>query len=322
MGRPWIRRAAALGSGLLLALVACELAFRLSGLRPPAARQRIGPPLVWKQEKNALGYHDHEWSLAKPPGTVRVLALGDSFTMGRRVHREDLFVKRVERGLNRRAQGRRRYEVYNLSDAGWDTQDELDALRDVGLDYAPDAVLVVFFLNDATGLDSNPEIVRAMHDHVNVRDGWLNRVSRAWDYVDHWRRKRDVARRTFADYRASFRGSPEARAQWERSRAALAELAALADEHDFRLGLVVFPVLLRLSGGHGLEDLYAEVETACAELGIPTLNLLSTFEGLEPRSLWIGPMNAHPNARANELAAAPIEAFLVEAGLVPDPASE
>jgi len=206
----------------------------------------------------------------------------------------------------------------NVARGGWGTLTQFKTLRNlVDNGYAPDAVVVVFFVNDATHLDSNPRLMESMAQRVWQRDGWLNRVSRAYDYLDYRRRRRAVTAATVEDYRRSFLGETSAQRQWERSRKALAAMKRLADEHGFRLGLVLFPVLVELHADHGLRDVYAEVEAACAELDVPYHSLLPAFFGRDGPSLWVSPVDAHPNAEANGLVVPPLEAFLVRAGIVP-----
>jgi len=230
-----------------------------------------------------------------------------------------LFVKRVERSLNERSRGGRKYEIYNLAKPGWDTRNELIALERIGLNYDPDAVVVFFFINDATNLDSNPEVIQRMHEAIYNRNGWLNGVSLAYDYADYVLRKQRVSRATIEDYRASFFAGEEQQARWTRCRRALVEMCDLAKARGIKLGLVIFPMLVRLNESHELADIYRLVEDHCASLSIPTLNLLPAFMGHDGPSLWVSPTNAHPNSAANELAAGPIEEFLVREGLVPDP---
>jgi len=314
------RRPLALAIGVVLAPLLAEAGFRIAGIRPPVPDEsevaRATPA-----DLNKLRYHDRDWKRKKPEGTWRTIALGDSFTAGMRVPLEDLFVKRVERSLNQRAGGRRRYEILNLAQPNWDTRDELEAFRRTGLPYQPDAVFVVFFVNDATGLDSNPLIVQRMHEEIYRREGRLNRLSRVYDWVDWQRRKRSVSRRTIESYRASF-FDDEQQEQWRESREALIELRDLARERGLPLGVVIFPMLVRLHEGHELADVYQLVADTCEELGIPVLNLLPAFLGRDEHSLWVSATNAHPNSAGNALAAGPIEAFLIEAGLVPDPEAD
>jgi hypothetical protein len=52
---------------------------------------------------NQQGLRGPEVSQAKPPGTFRVLGLGDSFTFGTGVREQDTFLRRLEVDLDRSA---------------------------------------------------------------------------------------------------------------------------------------------------------------------------------------------------------------------------
>jgi lysophospholipase L1-like esterase len=298
---------------------AIEVGLRIGDFRPPVPESV--PHQSYRFEKNRLGFHDSEWTRKKPPGTWRVLVVGDSFTAGWSVPREDLFVERIERSLNERATGGRRFELMNVSQPGWDTREEVSQIkRFIDAGYEPDAVLIVFFINDATNLDTHPEIVWRMHKYVYERDGFLNRHSRLFDWVDFLLRRSRATSMTIDDYRRSFEEEGVGRIRWTLARQALQAAHTKLGSLGIPLGLVIFPVLIELDASHGLSDLYAYVETYCAEIGVPVLNLLPAFYGKKPASLWVGPANSHPNAEANRIAAPAIEEFLIREGIVPDPA--
>lgn len=302
--------------GFAGALLAVEVLLRAGGLRAETfdvADLTSFDREAYEEELNSLGFHDREWTLAKQPGVQRVLVLGDSFTEGAKVERDTLFVKRVEASLNARVPGG--VELFNMSRGGWDTADEvgwLQAALHEGFD--PDAVLVVFFPNDVSTRSSNDTIVKEWVEEVSMRDGWLNRVSVLYDWIDFARRRRAVTGRTMEDYLASIR--EEGRERWEEFRAALAEAAATCRARDIELGLVVFPVLVQLDQDHALVPVYDEVLAACEALSVPARSLLPAFVGRDASELWCDPWDAHPNAAANALVAPLVEAFLVDSGLV------
>ena len=104
----------ALGAFVLAAGLSL-LADRLAGAvlpDPALARGLIFPPRAaltyelfefsFTARINAFGFRDVEVAERAPPGRLRVLALGDSFTFGWGVELEDTWVKRVEAALRAR----------------------------------------------------------------------------------------------------------------------------------------------------------------------------------------------------------------------------
>jgi hypothetical protein len=198
-----------------------------------------------------------------------------------------------------------------------DTRQELDLLRDTGLDYAPDAVLVVFFVNDATHLDSNPAVVRRVRDELEGGRSRFARYSRAWDRIARWFARKRVTRQVMRDYRASFFGDGEQQRQWVRCQRALRGLKRLADEEGIPLGVAIFPLLMDLGPDHPLLDVYERVAETCTQAGLPCVDLFPVFAGRDADELWVAPDDAHPNRLANELVVPALERFLTSEGLVP-----
>jgi hypothetical protein len=92
---------------------------------------------------------DREIPYDKPPGVVRIVALGDSFGMGYEVDERDTFLANMERALKRAGVNA---EVVNLSVSGFGNSEELITLRAEGFKYHPDVVLVCWHQTD---LDDN-----------------------------------------------------------------------------------------------------------------------------------------------------------------------
>ncbi|MFQ5512799.1 MAG: SGNH/GDSL hydrolase family protein [Myxococcota bacterium] len=71
----------------------------------------------------------------------RILVLGDSFAYGIGVEEEESFVAGIERAFPR-------VRTFNAGVAGYGTSQELQTLRELGPELAPDFVLLAFFWND------------------------------------------------------------------------------------------------------------------------------------------------------------------------------
>ncbi len=86
---------------------------------------------------NSAGYRGRLYSGERDSAHTRLLMLGDSVAYGLDVDDEQVFSRRLEIGPGR-------YQVVNLSVAGYGTDQELLRLRHEGLGFRPDVVLVHF----------------------------------------------------------------------------------------------------------------------------------------------------------------------------------
>lgn len=98
---------------------------------------------------NSQGWKDVEHKFEKPENTFRILVLGDSYTYGM-VPLEELYTRQIELLLKQKGHGN--VEVIAIAAGGWGTDQELEALVQEGVKYAPDIVIYQFCEND---LDNN-----------------------------------------------------------------------------------------------------------------------------------------------------------------------
>lgn len=94
---------------------------------------------------NNHGWRDRDREFAKPPGTYRVLVLGDSVTFGAIVPAEKVYTRLLE---DRLVVEGYKVEVLNMAIPGWGTDTQLEALRREGVRYQPDLVILQFTDND------------------------------------------------------------------------------------------------------------------------------------------------------------------------------
>jgi lysophospholipase L1-like esterase len=112
-------------------------------LKPSLATRVRGVPFT----TNALGLRDREVAPTKPPGTFRILMLGDSFTEGGGLRLEDTVAKRVEAAL-RAGPCRGAIEVVNAGVGSYSPILEYLFLKNVGLGLGPDLVVLNFDMTD------------------------------------------------------------------------------------------------------------------------------------------------------------------------------
>jgi lysophospholipase L1-like esterase len=155
-----------LGS-LLLAILLAELLLRIFHVDPPqknfSARYSVHEmsdnlKLLYKLRANASndalgvlnkinagGFRDNEYPVQKDPSRKRVVFLGDSVVYGYGVKLEDTLPKQLE-GVFKRND--RPIDVLNFGVSGYDSEQEIELLKEKGLKYKPDVVVVGYTLND------------------------------------------------------------------------------------------------------------------------------------------------------------------------------
>jgi hypothetical protein len=113
---------------------------------------------------NSLGFRDdREYDLAKPPGTFRIIVLGDSVTFGHGTLYETSYPFLLEQRL-KAWKPSTNWQVWNLGVPGYNTGQELAYLEEVGPRYQPDLVIVGFYPNDLQNndVDDTPSRMRRL----------------------------------------------------------------------------------------------------------------------------------------------------------------
>ena len=103
-----------------------------------------------------------------PPGTVRIVGIGDSIMFGWGVGVEASYLSILERELNERYP-ERSWEVVNMGVPGYNTTMEVESLRTRGLAYHPDVVILGLSANDLL----LPHFIRAKKSHFSLRRSYL-----------------------------------------------------------------------------------------------------------------------------------------------------
>ena len=148
-----------------LAFGVAEIGLRLLGFAPPVINTEGDAALGWRKQANstikmesaeydvtietdAQGLRDDYTTAevpAKPEGTTRMLFLGDSFTLGYTVAREDLFVDLLEQAWIDEG---RKVEIVNAGTQAYSTDQALVWLGENGAKFDPDVVVLFPYEND------------------------------------------------------------------------------------------------------------------------------------------------------------------------------
>lgn len=240
-------------------------------------------------QTNSLGFRNPEITLKKPEGITRILVLGDSLVFGWGAPLEQTIPFLLETKLNTNGKN---CEVINLGVGNYNTTMEVELFKEKGLPLQPDAVILVYFVNDTESLPKTNPLEYAIKQrsflYAVLFDSYV-RMRTRWDTRFNW-----------LDYYSSlyYPNAPGL----EKNREALCELARICHEKRIDLYIVSYPEL------HQLEDYPLSTATKyiagfADENGLPFFDLLPVFTPHRPESLWVSPEDAHGNAKAATLTA-------------------
>ncbi|HEY3027231.1 MAG TPA: SGNH/GDSL hydrolase family protein [Pyrinomonadaceae bacterium] len=118
---------------------------------------RFGPSIpdqfknnpVWSVSLNADGFRDNEFPAARTANTIRIIALGDSWTFGHNAQFDQTYPSRL-RALLKLDFPEKHIEVFNLGMLAYTSHEGLKLLRQKALGLQPDIVLIGYSMNDAS----------------------------------------------------------------------------------------------------------------------------------------------------------------------------
>jgi lysophospholipase L1-like esterase len=266
---------------MFVALAICELAARVFLPAPPDDARE--PRIVYRYDPeiryvlspgqqgwiddgwvsiNSLGFRGHEIATPKPPGTFRVVVIGDSVTMGWGVGDRETYSAQLEALLG--AKSPQRTDVANMGVGGYDTRQEVVLLQRNVARLEPNLVLVGFYTNDVPdALDdkqasapagtrlavSRPETGQVLRMNGAPTSRWsralrssrltysLGRVFNRMAGRGEW----GMSRFSMELDMLQGRDSPDLDRAWHRVEDQLRNLRALAAANHFSVGIVVLP---------------------------------------------------------------------------------
>jgi lysophospholipase L1-like esterase len=250
---------------------------------------------------NSQGLRDYEYSLAKPVGVYRIMLLGDSTTFGWGVPLNDTTAKILERSLNaKHLPGYDRVEVLNAGVGNYDTVQEVTYYQTRGRAFHPDLVVLVYFINDPEPVpverkgflvDSSYLIAFS----VNRFDGVLRRIGTRPDWNKYYSS-------LYEDNRPGFQAC----------KAALRDLASTAQRENTKLLVTLLPELHQINDSYPFTAAHQKIKNVLASQNAPVLDLIDGLRNHGPEStLWVTPLDDHPNGKANTLVAAQIQDWIL-----------
>lgn len=270
-------------------------------------RGYFGPANALEFLHNSEGWRDVEHSTKEPSGTYRILGLGDSYLWGEGVKREDICLTKL--GPLLREAGGMPIETINTGYSGLDTIAERDILREFGLRYNPDLVILFFVPNDVViHWHSGPKIefFREFHTIYESPD-WLSGYSNLWS----WGRQRILREITARSYISQCVGTfHEDDEDWRLCRAALGDIQKMCADRNISLLVAMFPFFHNLDGDYPFQPVHDAVRDYCEKNTIHFLDLRESYRSYHGPELWAHPTDQHPNETAHGIAAQAIADYL------------
>jgi len=299
---------------------------------------------------NSLGMREDRNVTPAHPGVFRVLAIGDSFTMGVGVERDETFLALAERALQARGV---RVEILNAGVPGYGTREEVDVLARDGLALQPDLVLLCFFVGndfwdnarDATLRVRDGELVDGEPTGGTLPPAFRTFLARH-SHLYHllWPYQRMLFGNDGADRRSQLKSlsifgpaAGDAREAWRATEKYLDEFLDLARAHGIPTAVVVIPDPLQVDRAHwhataiklgrdsdpeALEMPNRRLAEILSTERVPFVDLLPALRAdPAPESLYL-PLDKHWTREGNRIAGAALAAYLIDATLLPAPAAE
>ena len=272
-------------------------------------RTKLNIPLYYEGvEINSGGFRGPEYPLKKAKGVYRIVMLGDSVTLARLNKWDDTLTQRLEKGLSELCPARK-FEVLNMGVEGYNSIQELEALKTKALKYDPDLVIVHYCLND-------PD-----YPEYYFNKNFLNRHSLAVRYILYRTKKHRIK----ADRRArGIKNDEDAYRYfyssqcWEDAKKAVLDMQQLTEERGIKMVVLVVTELSMpvkdFREGYPFRYIHEKIDSELKSKEMLVIDPLEEFSRLNPdvNSLRVW---TYPNLKANNIVAEYTIKKLKEAGI-------
>jgi hypothetical protein len=266
---------------------------------------------------NLRGFRETGYSYSKPPGTFRILAVGDSFTFGSGINDiNDIYSEVLERKLNSMNQSVR-YEVINFSRGGWSTQNELVNLRKEGLKYQPDLVVLGYVLNDPETREMKEEIRRkTMTSHILPYPYGRLLSAHSFTYYIFEKQINGLLppKLSYEKMGDDYIASCYTKEHLDKYIPILEELINLVQENS-RMVMLIFP-LIRPFDSYPFSYAHDIIREVAVRKGVVVIDLLPVLSKMNHKMLTVSPWDGHPNETVHRLAAEMVYQKLVQEKMI------
>jgi len=223
----------------------------------------------------------------KSKGTMRIIALGDSYTFGWGLNDDQTFPHYLGQLTS---DGGREIEVINCGVPGYNTAQEAHYLN-TQWDLEPDLVILTYVPNDD---EPHFNVVPTPPEKRFGGDLWI------WAKASAEMRRAVSSTKQRSTYLDSF---DESSKRWRASKAALADIGRACKKHNVALLVAIVPDFSSpFTSKYPYAAIHRSVTDWCAELDIEVIDLFGVFSGKDHKQYHLK-NDGHPNPEANKLIA-------------------
>jgi len=286
-------------------------------MRGYTLRPGLGPPF----STNGHGFRGEPVNAEKPAGVRRIVMLGDSITFGNSVAWNQTFSYELQRMLNERA-GRRKFEVLNLGVSGYNTGQELATLRELGLAFSPDLIILNVCLNDSDPVKTASAIGLINDAGIRKpRDINLRTIVEASYLLTMLKHSLVTA---FENHPEILRmlNSPEIlldarthETRWSEMKGQMQAIFAIAREYQISIAMVIYPYSSQVGLPPARLEPQQDLLEFAAANGVPVLEASPVYVN-QPEDMFVDGF-IHLSPHGHRVIAAAMLDFLTARGLLP-----
>ena len=278
--------------------------YQLPPKRLPMERRTDRPHCV-EYKFNGHGFRDRDWggTSSAAGSRTRIAMVGDSFVFGEGVPAKLTLPRKLDDELGDD------YEVINAGLPGIDTASEVDIMYRLRAELGVQRAVVVYVLNDVPLVDDLRRAENEINDLINLRrdtEGLATETFKLPGLVLSAFRKHAIEMQTISWYQTIY----DIRENGPSLKQLQSDLQKIAKIPGLEVTFVIYPLIYMLEEEYPFAGQHARMKRMAEKLGIPVLDLRSTFQGQETSNMYVHPTDRHPSGRAHALAARAIARWL------------
>lgn len=278
---------------------------------------------------NSNGFRDKELDDFKSKDEIRILALGDSITLGDYLNREEVYVERLEYYLNNAVKDKH-IEVINAGVGSIGLEEEINILTKEGLKTKPDVVMIGFYLNDdappggypgETGYRNffrrNSLVINNIYKYFIIRKWIVDNGIDPFKWYSVFENSRWYADRNdfmrmveAADYDWGRAWKDEF---WKKIESQFGQLKQMSSDEKFKVVIVGFPVEFQVMAGFLENTPQIKLAELSRRFGFQHIDLLEMLRSENEKELYFD--QVHPNIIANDMIGSYLADFFVKSVL-------